>query len=510
VLPFTAGTRHISWALVSFVAAAELSVSACTRHESPLATGVTLRIGAALPAEGPGRSGIRGLIDGLSTDSIVANGSDGRQSPRLASGWEWDDAHTTLRMTLRKDVVFHDGTQLTPEIAARSLRKSIATQPYTSFTSVVSVDPIAEDAIAIRLQRPDSFLVSDLGFTSVRIPDREEMGTGPFRIVNTTNHPTLTAFEKYYRGRPAIDRIEITSYPTQRKAWASMMRGDIDVLHDVTRDAVEFIQAERSVRTYSFPRAYYIPLVFNVQRGPLARPDVRQALSLAINKEAAVREGLRSRGRPAESPFWPEHWANNATYRAFNFDPELARSKLDAAGFPQRRRTAPEMPSRFEFTCLVFADDARFERLALVIQKQLFDIGVAMKLQPVTSRELASHISRGDFDAFIIELASVRSLSWVYYFWHSPKPGSLFDTGYRAADAVLERLRRATSDEETRDAVAEVLQVFRTDPPAVFIAWQEQSRAVSTKFVVPGEGERDVLGSVWQWQLGPITQQAAK
>ena len=59
--------------------------------------------------------------------------------------------------------------------------------------------------------------------------------------------------------------------------------------------------------------------------------------------------------------------------------------------------------------------------------------------------------------------------------------------GYTAADAALERLRRSTSDQETRAAVNDLQTIFRDDPPAVFLMWPTVVRAVSTRFQVPGE-----------------------
>jgi hypothetical protein len=49
-------------------------------------------------------------------------------------------------------------------------------------------------------------------------------------------------------------------------------------------------------------------------------------------------------------------------------------------------------------------------------------------------------------------------------------------------------------------ALADLAQVFHDDPPAAFMAWQEQTRAVSTRFDVSAEDKRDVLTNLWQWR----------
>lgn len=498
--------RHFSspraGAAAALVVVCGVWTGACARRADAPSSERTLRIGVALPREGPGRSGVTGLAGLLTTESLLATTSDGRQAPRLATDWQWDATRTKLTVQLRPDVFFHDGAPLTGPVAAAALKKSLTDNPAPSFSSVSDVTATGEHEIVIHLSRPDAFLTSDLPGASLVKPQTQDVGTGPFKLVSGEPNIELEAFAKYYRGQPSIDRIQILRLPSLRNAWASLMRGEVDMLHDLSREAIDFVQAETTVHTYFFPRAYYVELVFNVRHPVLQRPDVRRAITEAINKEAAVREGLRSHGSPADSSIWPGHWASISTAHVPTFNPESARGRLDAAGFPVRRAEPGAMPKRLSFTCLLFEEDQRFNRLALVIQKQLFDIGIDMKLEPVSLKTLGPRLARGDFEAFLFEFASGRSLSWTYLAWHSHGNG-FFDSGYRAADAVLDRLRYSPSDEETRAATAELLEVFKKDPPAVFIAWQEQARAVSARFDVPQEPGRDIMGSVWQWRVKP-------
>ncbi len=62
----------------------------------------------------------------------------------------------------------------------------------------------------------------------------------------------MTAVANYYRGKPTIDRIVWKVYPAVRTAWAAMMRGEIDFLYEVRPEAVEFIEAETSVKCFRF------------------------------------------------------------------------------------------------------------------------------------------------------------------------------------------------------------------------------------------------------------------
>ena len=67
----------------------------------------------------------------------------------------------------------------------------------------------------------------------------------------------------------------------------------------------------------------------------------------------------------------------------------------------------------------------------MLVQRQLADVGIDMKLEPVTLRQLALRARTGDFDAFLFEMGG-GALNWVYDFWHSGN--GLLATGYTSID----------------------------------------------------------------------------
>jgi peptide/nickel transport system substrate-binding protein len=412
-------------------------------------------------------------------------------------------------LTLRKDVFFHDGTLLTPELAVLAFKRSMAaSNAPTSFSSVRSVTTSGTDGIDVKLSEPNSFFLPDLAQTAVRLPSTPQIATGSFKVTQSdAQQVSLQAFDRYYRGQPTIAAITITNYPTLRNAWAALMRDETDMLYEVGRDAEEFVEAESRVKTYTFGRPYYNALVFNVRHTILQRNDVRRALNEAVDRKALITDAMKGRGRPADGPLLPEHWAYSTALPPFEFDPTAARLRLEQGGLRVKPSTSGRMPSRFAFTCVVW-NEPRFERLAVLIQKQLADVGVEMRLVSLPLDQLGERVAKGDFDAFLMEFAG-RSLGWVYDFWHSQDKRH-FNSGYRSADAVLDRIKAAGTDEEVRQGVAELLKILHEDPPAAFLAWQMTSRAVSTKFDVAFEADRDIFGNVWKWRPAAAPQQAVR
>jgi ABC-type transport system substrate-binding protein len=214
-----------------------------------------------------------------------------------------------------------------------------------------------------------------------------------------------------------------------------------------------------------------------------------------------VRDAMRGMGRPADGPIWPYHWAYSSAQRAHAYNPDAARLRLDGAGLTATAlRTGGSMASRFRFKCLVPSDDLRFERIALIVQRQLFDLGIDMVMEPVSVGELQLRASKGAYDTFLYEMTSGRTLSWVYRFWHSPSPSApaFVVSGYTGADDALDRIRAARSEADTRTAVADLQRALFEDPPAIFLVSPQETRAIDRTFSVPYERDADVLGTLWQ------------
>lgn len=444
------------------------------------------------------RQTIGSLANLLSREPLVAIDWDGRPANRLAESSHESADGRVLTATLRPNVRFHNGEPLSGARARQLLSQK------TALMKLVEAIDVSGRTLSIRLKRPHALRLVDLSEYAVADDSDVSVRTGPFKIVSSAPLVVLERFEQYYQGLPSVARVEIREYPNHRAAWTAMMRGEVNFLHEVSRDAVQFIQAGGNVRAYPTLRPYYYSLVFNQRHRVLHRREVRIALNEAVDRDEIVANGMRGHGRVAESPFWPYHWAVPEGRTGSSYNPEAAKVRLEAAGLTVASRERSAMPSRFAFTCLVPAGDARFERIALVVQRQLSVVGVDMRLEAVPLEQLPGRLRAGKFDAFLFELASARSLVWPYEWWRSGMTEHI-STGYAGADAAFDRMRAASSDEEVRIAVADVMRALRDDPPALFLVWAYDARAVDNALIIPYEPERDIFGTLWQAERAPAT-----
>jgi len=302
---------------------------------------------------------------------------------------------------------------------------------------------------------------------------------------------TLAANTRYYLGAPTIDRIVARPYDTLRTAWADMMRGDVDFLWDVGPDTAEFLSDQAGVETRSFPGFANDAIVFNAARPLFRDPATRRALSLAIDRQELVRQGLKGHGSPADAPVWPASWAFDRNAPGVPFDPARTRAFLVS------RSKAP-----ITFTCLLPQNYALWERLALLVQRQLRAVGVEMHLEGVPGEAFVARVGRGDFDAVMINPIGGPYASVHYLFWHSR--GFWNNWGYRNADVdlALEAMRDAPDETHFKDAMAGFTTAIRDDPPALFLVWPDTLQAVSRRFELPETASgRDALHEVAGWRV---------
>jgi peptide/nickel transport system substrate-binding protein len=495
-----------------------LAVSACSRVPAapPRSSNqpVTLAIGWPFISGQDSINGIQQATRLLSFEGLVFIGRDGRPQPRLAQSMTESPDGLSWAFQLRPNAFFHDGSRVDSAAVKASLVRTLAS-PARDFSpgllDIVGLDTPKPDQLVIRMKTRSAFLLDDLIVSIAKpVPGGGAVGTGPYVTSSTSpatssTSPTevvMKAFPSYYRGVPNIDRIVWKSYTTARTAWAAMMRGEIDFLYDVAPDAADFMRDEASVEDFSFLRNYVHSVVFNSRRPLFQDSRVKRALNYAVDRSAIIDQVFKGHGVAAYTPTWPQHWAYDTKLPSYAYDPARAVALLDATGLKFSDRVDPQRsPARLRFTCILPANIAASERMALIVQRNLSQIGVDMQLETVNLDELNRRVLAGNFDAVLIDLVAGNSAGRPYVLWYSTSKQN--SAGYHDAqvDQAFDRLRQAIGDDATREAFHDLQLQFLNDPPALFLAFGETTRAVSRRFqpVTPAGG--DVFRTIPEWQL---------
>jgi peptide/nickel transport system substrate-binding protein len=451
----------------------------------------------------------------LSLEGLTILHVDGRAMPRLAERWEWENDGLALRIHLRPDIFLHDNRPFDAPTAAAILTENVKRPRnqslYPSLSDIVSVaadDKTTEDEldVVIQLSKRSAFLPEDLAL-QLSTGDGNTIGTGPYRVAKRGNDETiLEQNTRYYQGAPAIKRIVVRPFDALRTAWTSLLRGEVDMVTDVPAEAVEFIQND-DVQVINYKRWYQFLIAFNASRQPFTKPAVRRALNLAIDRQEIIDKALRGYGTPSSGPIWPEHWAYDASVQPFGFDPRQAEALLDAAGYTRgsARETSPVEGSRVRVTCLLPDGFSILERIALFVQKQLYDVGVDMQFEVVDISTYGERIGTKQFDCVLIDIVSGPTLARPYIFWRSARSfrGSYNVFGFENAEAerLFQQLRESSNETAVRSATNRLQRVFLDDPPALFLVWNARTRAVRREFQIAADPGRDPISKIEQWTL---------
>src|SRR4051812_31072393 len=299
--------------LPTCVFALVVSAACGTGPKPPPVERPTLRVGVGgLPSQLPTR-GIQQFVSNMSNEGLLRVNREGRLEPWLADGWERSPDGLTLVIKLRRHVVFHDGSPLKAADVATILNESLPKAVKSAFDDVESITATSDTTVQVRFRRPSRFVADSMMDTVIQAPRTSGLGTGPFKRSPTNNAgegPTeMVANEEYYLGRPNIDKITVTAFPNVRAAWAEMLRNQLDMLYEVSTDALPQMERSSNVAVYSFDRPYQYVLFLNAKNPKLKSADVRKALNLAVDRQAIVRDVLDGHGTPSAGAISPHNWA---------------------------------------------------------------------------------------------------------------------------------------------------------------------------------------------------------
>jgi peptide/nickel transport system substrate-binding protein len=462
-----------------FFSLAALSTVACgPPHDEPAVSSSTLKIGLGETIGEGSSAGVQQVTTNLTRDALIGFARDGRPQPRMAERWETSSDGLETTIWLKPGLKFRNGQPISPENVVEILEPQVAASLGPAASDVDAITPAGPNALKIRLRQRSSFIIDALGMT-LRGRGADQT-IGPFYETQAADGDLeLLANANYFAGKPRIDRVVIRPYSSLRAAWADMLRGQVDMLYEVGPDRLDLLQGARSVRVFTQERPYAYAIFLNVERPQLRDKALRRQLNAAINRSDLIDQALAGHGIAADSPVWPYHWAFSDELPRFRYEPVQAEKSA-------------------QLKC-IFAD-ASLERLALSVQQMLAAINIDLHLEMLPIDKLYERLQTGDFDAMLAPALMGPNLLRPYQFWHTGSPNNYGHYSSAAVDDALDRVRHAANDDEYRAGVAAFQRAMIDDPPAIFLAWSQRARAVSTRFEVPVEPGRDVLGTLRLWR----------
>ncbi len=296
--------RHFAY---HWLAVSSLLLGLLAQAETRPQYGGTLRItthaapGSLDPADSKVPDSLaRRSFSSLLFDTLVTLDDGAHPKPALAESWQASKGNLRWQFRLRHGVKFHDGTPLTSEIAAASLRLQ---NPGWSVRG-------DGESLIIECDEPNPEMLAELALSRNSIVKRDGegrlSGTGPFHIMDWQPGKKLTiaAEEDCWRGRPFIDQIEIEMGRSFRDQATARDAGKADII-EVAPERAHALSPAKGGLVTSDP----IELTALVFSRDISSPDdklLRQALALSVERVSIHSVILQGAGQPAGGllPTW--------------------------------------------------------------------------------------------------------------------------------------------------------------------------------------------------------------
>lgn len=276
--------------------------------------------------------------------------------PCLAESWEVSEDGLSYTFKLKEGVKFHDGTDFNAEAVKYNIDRQLPPQrtedmPYASFTfgDVESVEVIDTYNVKINLSKVNTAFLANLAM-SLAAPmvsptaleanggncNQAPVGTGPYKFVswNPSEDIVLTRNDEYW-GEPAKTKNIIFKFiPDNSARIVALKNGEVDMIDGIDSTGVSQIEADGNM-VYNVPGMNINYMAYNTTRAPFDNPELRKALSKAVNVEELVKALYGDYAEVATSilpSFIPGY---SEEIKQVEYDPEAAKSELEALGFNQ-------------------------------------------------------------------------------------------------------------------------------------------------------------------------------
>jgi peptide/nickel transport system substrate-binding protein len=397
----------------------------------------------------------------------------------------------------------------------------------------VTSDGDARVTIAFRARSSEQFYVTSLIFPlpahllptdgsplATSALARTPIGSGPFRFVAWAPMERLefAAVDDYYRGRARLDRVIVTVSPEPATGLAKIWAEEADVWELVPAGDLAEAASHPHVKLV-FSNAFdYTYVAFNFRDArnrqrphPLfSDAALRRAIAHAVDREQAVRAVFDTLAFVANAPTVHAQFTFDSTVRPIPHDSARAAAILDSLGWrvdPRdgiRRRGA----QRLAFTALVPGSSRNRERMAVLLQEQLRQAGIAMEIERAENRTFTQKREAGEFDVVFggwLSVPSPRPLTGTWMSASAPGQGTRNDGRWANADfdaAVSEGIAAMDRD-AARRAFSRAYQTIADDVPALFLYEPRIVAAVHRRFVTPAWRPDGWWRTLHEWSVDP-------
>lgn len=381
--------------------------------------------------------------------------------PGLADSWEFAADGSTLTFKLNPNAKFHNGEPVTSADVKASFERILdeATGAVTraNFLSISSIDTPDAGTVVFHLSQPDAPILTAMSDLNAAIVPASEItagtigtkaiGSGPFKLDQwePNSKEVLSTNKDWAGGAVALDGITISVLPDETAILAGLRTGQIDfaLLNDPL--VATLVPREANLQLNRQPGLAYNVLQLNPSRSPMTELGVRQAISCAIDRQEVLDTALLGEGQVTGPLTIPAYATDPKELFCYTPDLEKAKKLMADAGHADG----------FEATVIAATGEPPVAASeAQVIQSQLAEIGIKLKIETMELNVYVDRWLKGDFDMAVAQNGG-RADPYTMYNRYWTKDGNLQKVSNYSDDTLdsLMKQGRAETDPVKRKEI---------------------------------------------------------
>lgn len=350
------------------------------------------------------------FADEMLYNGIVRNDPKGPDKvvPGLAEKWDISPDGMTYTFHLRPGLKFSDGSPITGEDVAWNLEQFRNPKVNVGLAGLAagmeSAKATNNTTVVVKLEHPVAAFLYNLAVFPAFIVDKEKLeaegaafwkhpvGTGPFKLKEFATGSHIT-FEKnpyfFEKGKPYLQTMRWNFVPNSNTRVLALKSGEAQMADGIPFTEVESLQGESSLAIQEVELPQEVLMVTNTKIPALKDVHVRRALSLAINREQLNETVFRGVGTVPNSVIQNfELDASDQEVKPFEYNLAKAKEEMAKSKFAKGFSISLQYPAGADY----------FKQMALLIQQELGEIGVKVKLIELESATVSERWLNGEFE----------------------------------------------------------------------------------------------------------------
>jgi len=453
-------------------------------------------------------------LSSLIFSSLFRYNNEGKLEQDLVEKWERSSDGLSYNVTLRPNIKWHDGQDLSAEdvlFTINLIRNPAYGSVFRNNLEGINIEKIDERNLVFTLKKAYTPFLHNLTFGILPKHLWENVTSDKFLLTELNRKPTgsgmysffrlekdrdgkvtavtLRANSDYYRAKPRLKELVFHFYPQWEEMINAYNNSEVQGISYIDTAKIPNAEQTSSLTIYELPTTRVYGIFFNQQKSPiLADKAAREGLRFAVNKDELLKKALNGKGIVINTPFLPNTLGFSPEINLYEFNEEKAKDTFRGSGWnmlndKERKKIgntegmekifySAKLKKFFSFT-LTVPDYPELIATANTLKEQWARVGVMIDLDIVdTSETLQGKISTRNYEALLFGEV-LQADTDPTPFWHSSSkqsPGlnlSLFDN--KDADALLDSARQEVNEEKRAELYRSFGALVNQETPAIFL-----------------------------------------